>query len=202
LRHAHDGSLAGMDRALWEARHETLYIDDVLLRPNGYREFAGLSEPARSELLGRRAHEFIRQNPIQYGRLCLQRLKYFLLFDETNPKAANRLYRLATVTWLVLALIGAALSLSRWRQFWPTFAIFGVVTLFHALVITSVRFRIPLEPMTLVWVAAAVAPLMGRLTPRRRLRIYRPGEQPHDPFAPGEVPHVPRQTAPARRRAG
>ena len=41
MRQQHDGTLAGMDRALWEARHETLYIDDVLLKPTGYREFAG-----------------------------------------------------------------------------------------------------------------------------------------------------------------
>ena len=159
----HDGTLLGMDRALWEARHETLYIDDVLLKPTGYREFSGLSEPDRSRRLGRRAVAFIREDPGRYARLCLARLQYFLLFDKTNPKAANRLYRAATVTWLVLSAVGLLVSRLRWRQLWPTYAIFAVVTLFHALVITSVRFRIPLEPFSLVWAATAVAPLeIGR----------------------------------------
>jgi len=202
LRQRHDGTLAGVDRALWEARHETLYIDDVLLKPGGYSRFAGLSEPQRSRLLGRRGWEFVRINPGQYARLCLQRLRYFLLFDETNPKAANRLYRIATVTWLVLAVIGLLVSRSHWRALWPTYAIFLAVTLFHTLVITSVRFRIPIEPMTFVWAAAAVAPLIARFVPRRRIRIYRPGEHPHDPFGPPHVLQGPHYDVPGRRQAG
>jgi hypothetical protein len=181
LRLAGDGTLAGIDRALWDARHETLYIDDVLLKPSGYRAFAGLSEPERSRLLGRRAWQFIRAHPAAYRRLCLQRLRYFLLFDETNPKAANRLYRIATILWLVMAGIGVLASRDRWRALWPTYAIFLLVTLFHSLVIVSVRFRIPLEPLTFVWAAAAVAPLVVRIGSSRRIKVYRPGELAADP---------------------
>ncbi len=203
LRLAHDGSLADTDRALWEARHETLYIDDVLLKPNGYAEFAGLSEPQRSRLLGRRARAFILENPSGYLRLCLRRLRYFLLFDETNPKASNRIYRIATVTWLVLAAMGLWISADRWRALWPTYLIFACVTLFHVLVITSVRFRIPLEPISFIWIATAVAPLAARLIPRHTIRVYRPGEISRDPLADQPLlkgPHY-RET-PARRRAG
>ncbi len=197
LRREHDGTLAGMDRALWEARHETVYIDDVLLKPTGYREFAGLSEPARSRLLGRRAWRFIRDHPGQYAGLCLRRLRYFLLFDETNPKAANRVYRASTVTWLLLCFIGLLVSGGRWRQLWPTYAIFAVVTLFHTLVIVSVRFRIPLEPLSFVWAAWAVAPVLARLAPRPRIRIYRPGERRDHGSTPDHVlrgPHWPVRT--------
>ena len=202
LRLEHDGTLAGTDRALWEARHETLYIDDVLLKPAGYREFAGLSEPQRSRLLGHRAWQFVRANPGQYARLCLRRLRYFLLFDETNPKAANRLYRVTTVAWLVLAFIGLSISRGRWRALWPSYAIFAALALFHALVIVSARFRIPVEPMTFVWAAAAVAPLVVRLVPGRRVKVYRPGEHPHDPFGRGHVLKGPHYKVPVRSRAG
>ncbi len=176
LRLDHDGSLAGINRAMWQARHETVYIDDVLLRPNGYRELAGLSETERCHVLGRKAVEFIRENPGRYGLLCLNRLGYFLLFDETNPKAANRLYRLTTVVWIVLAMVGFAVTLPQWRRLWPTYAVFAVVTLFHVLVITSVRFRIPIEPLSFVWAAGALAPLMVHFVPESRLRVYRRGE--------------------------
>jgi len=202
LRRQHDGTLAGMDRALWEARHETLYIDDVLLKPDGYREFAGLSEPQRSALLGRRAWQFVREHPGRYLRLCLRRLRYFLLFDETNPKAANRIYRLATVTWLVLALIGLALSRKRWRALWPTYAIFAAVMLFHSLVIVSARFRIPVEPMTFIWATAAAAPVLNHLTPQRRIRIVHPGQRLRDPFEGQEILQGPHFDLPVRRRAG
>ena len=184
LRRTHDGTLAGMDRALWEARHETAYIDDLLLKPTGYREFAGLSEPERSRLLGRRAVEFIRAHPARYAALCARRLRYFLLFDQTNPKASNRIYQAATVTWLVLALVGLLVSCDRWRRLWPTYAVFAAVTLFHALVITSVRFRIPLEPFSFVWAAWAVVPLGRSLTRRRPIKVYRPGRRREDPAEP------------------
>ncbi len=163
LRNDHDGTLAGMHQALWEARHETLYIDDVLLAAGGYREFNGLSEPARSRLLGARAWEFVRDQPARYVGLCVQRLRYFLLFDETNPKAANLVYRAATVVWLTLTLFGSLALRFNWRRLWPTWAIFTVVTAFHALTIVSARFRIPIEPLSFVWAAGAVAPLIDNL---------------------------------------
>ena len=209
LRVGHDGSLAGMHRALWEARHETLYIDDVLLAPGGYREFAGLSEPERSRLLLARAWDFVRHEPGRYLRLCIRRLRYFLLFDETNPKTAHPAYRAATAAWLVLAFIGSLALRSQWRSLWPTWAIFGVVTLFHTLTIVSARFRIPIEPISFVWAAGAVASLVDRLCvdPWIRWREKPANDDlstlPH-PILQG--PHrraaSRRQSAVARRKAG
>jgi len=163
LRRTHDGSLSGIDRALWEARHETIYIDDLLLKPDGYRQFAGLTEPERSRLLEREAWSFIAAQPRRYAQLCLQRLRYFLLWDETNPKAANWLYRAATLAWLGLSLAGLAACWKDRGKLWPTFAICAAIGLFHTLTIVSARFRIPLEPMTFVWCGAAVAAILARV---------------------------------------
>lgn len=201
MRAAHDGTLAGLNRALWNARHETIYIDDLLLQPCGYREFQGLSEPQRSQLLMDRAKTAIANDPARYFRLCAQRLRYFLLFDETNPKAANQLYRAMTVVWLVLTLLGLLVTRSEWRVLWPTWAIFGLVTLFHTLTITSARFRMPLEPITFVWIAAGVAPLGVRLQSHvlavvasmlRRLRTM-PAKPPTAPIPQRDPPkpHIP-----------
>lgn len=180
LRRSHDGTLAGIDRALWEARHETLYIDDVLLKPSGYREFAGLSEPQRSRLLGQRAWDFIRANPGRYWELCLARLQYLLLFDATNPKAANGVYRLSTIVWLTLSIGGLIVWRRRRRglgQLWPLVAIFAVVTLFHTLTIASARFRIPLEPLSFVWCGWALSAAMSHFG-RQRQRSRGPHTSP------------------------
>ena len=201
LRNQHDGSLRSIDQALWEARHETLYIDDVLLGPTGYREFVGLTEPERSRLLGRRALAFIRGNPGRYGRLCLARLRYFLLFDETNPKAANFVYRWATVSWLVLGFIGFLVSLPRAGSLWAAYAIFAAVTLFHALVITSVRFRIPIEPVSFVWAAFAVTPFLARFWPRSPIQVYRPGERSGNEPGAADTLRGPHWRSGAGRRA-
>lgn len=158
LRQSHDGTLAGRHEALLAARSETLYIDDVVLKPSGYREFRGLSEPQRCQLLGRRAAQFIREQPGQYLRLCASRLAYFTTFDATNPKAAEPAYRAVTVAWLALVFIGFAARQTDWRRAWPMAGLLVSVALFHVLTITSARFRIPLEPLTLPWAACALAP--------------------------------------------
>jgi hypothetical protein len=155
LRLGHDGSLAGVNRSLWEARHETLYIDDVLLKPAGYGRFQGLSEPARSRVLLAEAVDFIRHNPGRYARLCLRRLGYFLWVDETNPKAKNPVYRASSLFLLIGTAGGILASLGRWRTLWPTWAAYAALALFHTLTIVSARFRIPVEPLALVWTAMA-----------------------------------------------
>lgn len=190
LRKSHDGTIESVNQALWEARHETLYIDDVLLKPHGYIEFSGLSEPARARLLGKRATAFILANPGRYARLCLKRLQYFLLFDETNPKAANRIYRGVTVIWLVLAGVGLLAARSHWRTLWPGVAIFAVVALFHTAVIVSPRFRIPVEPITFIWAAWAVTPPAGRILHALAEAIHKPRTSGKPAGIPAHQGHV------------
>ncbi len=79
--------------------------------------------------------------------LCLNRLRY-LIFDQTNPKAANRLHASRHLRPARALRRGTARhDRPVRRRLWPTYAIFAAVTLFHTLVITSVRFRIPIEPL-------------------------------------------------------
>src|SRR5262249_23491937 len=76
----------GWNAALWEARHEAGSLDDIALTPDDYRALGSVSEPERSRRLFRRALADLRAAPGRYPALCLRRLRYFLLFDETNPK--------------------------------------------------------------------------------------------------------------------
>lgn len=180
LRLAHDGTPASRHRALAEARSETLYIDDVLLKPEGYRGLEAGSEPQRCRVLGRRAAQFVRQEPARYLGLCARRLWYFLLFDPTNPKTAEPLYRAATAGWLALVAIGLASRQTDWRRAWPLAGMLATVATFHVLTITSARFRIPLEALTMPWAACALRPAwdlaVRRRQPRKRLADPAPVE--------------------------
>ena len=167
-----EGGMRGLERAMWEARHETLYIDDVVLKPTGYAEFQGLSEPQRARLLFHRAKSFVLANPADYLALCVQRLRYFLLFDETNPKTKNLVYRAATLLLFTLAIVGFLVGRRWWPALLPTLCVFASVALFHTLTITSARFRIPVEPMQMLWAAIAVSTIAGavhRAIPLERL---------------------------------
>ena len=171
----HDGSLAGMDAALWNARHETIYIDDLLPQPGQYKKLRGLSELERSRLLGREAAAFITAEPRAYLRLCGQRLKYFLLGDETNPKSQHWLFRLCNGSWLAMFVAGLVLLRKEWKPLLPVLGVFVIVMLFHTLTITSMRFRIPVEPLTLVWCAAPLTAIATAI--RRRLSKHDPSAE-------------------------
>jgi hypothetical protein len=199
LAQARSGTLAEQNRALWEARHETLYIDDVLLKPAGYREFAGLSEPARSRLLGDRAQSWIAEHPADYARLCLKRLGYFLLWDRTNPKAAHPVYQASSVVWLALAGIGLLAARKHWKRLAPSIGAFAAVALFHTLTITSVRFRIPVEPIGLVWGAVGLSPAVTNVASRIR-DAWRSARRPPPPVDRGTTLRGP-HARPARRAA-
>ena len=49
-----------------------------------------------------------RDEPGRYARLCLRRLRYFVLFDETNPKTRSTVYRAGHLALSALAQDSAA----------------------------------------------------------------------------------------------
>ena len=152
-------SLSGLNRTLWEARHEAGYIDDIALTQG--RQAPGsatFTEPERSRILFRRALAELAADPWRYPRLCLRRLRYFVLFDETNPKTWLLAYRLPHVGLTLLALGGLMLAdPATRRRLMPTIATATAIAMFHALTIVSARFHIPLEPLMAIWAAAGLS---------------------------------------------
>lgn len=154
------------NRALWEARHEAGYLDDIALTKADYEQLGALSEPERSRVLFRRAIADLRVDPARYPRLCLRRLRYFLLFDETNPKTRSLIYRTSHIGLTALAVLGLIVMPGALRRrLPPTLLTAGLITLFHALTIVSARFHIPIEPLMGVWAAG----ILARLSPRPRV---------------------------------
>ncbi len=153
-------SLADWNRSLWKARHVAGYIDDVALTKSDLLALGKLSEPDRSRLLFRRALAELRHDPWRYPKLCLRRLAYFVLIDPTNPKTKSAVYRAGQLGLSALAFLGWILAPAAVRQkAAPTLLVVGLVAVFHALTITSVRFHIPIEPQLAVWSAFTAARL-------------------------------------------
>jgi 4-amino-4-deoxy-L-arabinose transferase-like glycosyltransferase len=152
--------LRGLNQALWAARHEAGYLDDIALTQADYRALGSVSEPERSRMLFRRALADLRAEPGRYPRLCLRRLRYFVLFDETNPKTRNIVYRSTHLCLTLLAALGLVLAGRelRWRLA-PTLLTAALIALFHTLTIISARFHIPLEPLMALWAAAGLSRL-------------------------------------------
>ncbi len=160
-RAASASTLSGLNRSIWEARHEAGYLDDIALTPDDRNWLGTFSEPERSRILFRKALVDLKANPSRYVWLCLRRLRYFLLFDETNPKTRVLAYRLPHVGLTLLAAVGLVLAgpLLR-RRLVPTVLTAVAITVFHTLTIVSARFHVPIEPLLALWGAAGVSRLL------------------------------------------
>jgi len=163
----HEPGLIGWNRALWEARHEAGYIDDIALTDADRQHLARLSEPERSRWLFRKAIEDLQAEPLRYPWLCLKRLQYFVFFDETNPKTRSAIYRAGHLGLTALAVIGwCAAGAAARRRLAPTLLTAGLIATFHALTIVSARFHVPIEPLMAVWAAAALTGRHGSAVSR------------------------------------
>jgi hypothetical protein len=150
--------LKGLNEALWRARHEAGYLDDIALSKADYRRLGAMSEPDRSRVLFRRALADLRAEPGRYARLSLRRLRYFALFDETNPKTRNVVYRAGHLGLSLLALGGlVAMPGDLRRRLGPTLLVVGLIAAFHALTIVSARFHVPIEPLLALWAGGLLA---------------------------------------------
>jgi hypothetical protein len=151
-------TLSGLNRALWDARHEAGYLDDIALTKADKLWLGSFSEPERSRILFRRALSDLAADPWRYPLLCLRRLRYFVLFDETNPKSRVLVYRVSHLALTLVAMFGILLAGRAVRgRLMPTIITAAAITLFHTLTIVSARFHIPLEPLTAIWAAAGLA---------------------------------------------
>jgi hypothetical protein len=154
-----DGTgLAALNRTLWVARHEAGYIDDIALSREDVRQLGRLSEPERSRVLFQRALDELRARPGRYLTLFLRRLRFFWLFDETNPKTRSWVYRASHLGLTTLALLGLMTARPALRRsLWPTLAVALLISLFHALTIVSARFHVPIEPLMALWAGAGLS---------------------------------------------
>ena len=153
-----ESGLKGMNEALWKARHEAGYLDDIALTQNDYQQLAKVTEPERSRMLFRRALQDLRSDPWRYPKLCVRRMRYFVFFDETNPKTRSVVYRTAHLGLTFLAAMGIFLMpRDIRRKFGPAFLTATLIALFHALTIVSARFHVPIEPLMAAWASGIVS---------------------------------------------
>ena len=123
-----------------------------------YRTLGRVSEPQRSRILFQRALADLRSEPRRYMRLCLRRLRYFILFDETNPKTRSLIYRLSHLGLTVLATLGFMIAAPQVRRrLTPTVVTALLIAVFHSLTIVSARFHIPIEPLMAIWASCGLS---------------------------------------------
>ena len=107
------------------------------------------SEIARMDCFRQLAIEQLCEQPGHYAMLCVRRLWYWLWFDATNPRSYLWHYRVSYLSLLALAVPGLWLWARPVTGWLPVYLAAGGLTCVHVLIITSARFRIPLELLLL-----------------------------------------------------
>jgi 4-amino-4-deoxy-L-arabinose transferase-like glycosyltransferase len=165
------GWSTGMGReseALLTAAREQAVSVNVTLSESDLRELHALaSEVEKVRWFEQRVRLWLPEHWAHYARISARRLGMLLWFDDTNPRSLMLPYRLPYLVLFGLAIAGLVL-IARDRPHRSGFA-FWVVALgslffVHTLIITSARFRLPIEALYLLPGAFAVDRLIDRVS--------------------------------------
>jgi 4-amino-4-deoxy-L-arabinose transferase-like glycosyltransferase len=146
----------------WDRDAETPFVASI----------SGLPEVERDRRYRARAIEYVRAEPLEFVRNAGRKLVRFWNVVPNHESFRQGAYEWAIALSygpaLVLAVVAAWLYRRRWRRLLPIYALIGYFTLVHVVTISSLRYRLPLEPFLIIFAAGALAFLSRRLSPNRR----------------------------------
>jgi hypothetical protein len=152
------------DAAAFASRARSESVNVTLTPADVEALFARPTEIERMDWFRDRIRAELAEDPGRYWRLCWRRLGMWVGFDDTNPRSFLPLYRLGWFALAAMSVVGAGFAAGRaaWLAILaPALALTAV----HVLVITSARFRIPLELLLLLPAAGFVEGLLRRWFP-------------------------------------
>ena len=130
-------------------------------------ELAGQNEAAINHALLRKGIGFVLEAPGRYLWLILDKaLEYFQFWPSSQSSSISNLVRVLSFgLYMPFMLLGLLLSLSHWRNYIPLYLFATVHTGIHLISWPSIRYRLPVDAVLMLFAGLAV------LTPVRRLRI-------------------------------
>ena len=126
-------------------------------------ELAGRNEAEIDQALTRRAIDIIIADPIRYLWLSLDKsLEYFKFWPSGESSRISNLNRVFSFgLYLPFMLGGLYLSLSRWRSFLPLYLFIVIHTGIHLLTWPSIRYRLPVDAVLMVFAGLALFELVS-----------------------------------------
>lgn len=136
------------DQMALHIRGQAVSVDSCLSAQFRAELYTLPNEMARMDRFAEMAWRIPWEQPGLYLRQCARRLGYWLWFDRTNPRSFLWHYRLGYIVLLLLAAPGFWLCrpIHPWL---PVATAMLALTVVHVMIITSARFRIPMEMLLL-----------------------------------------------------
>jgi 4-amino-4-deoxy-L-arabinose transferase-like glycosyltransferase len=100
----------------------------------------------------------VLKDPLSFLSLTVTRLREFFKFWPTaeSTTLANLMRVASFGVVLPFAMAGIVLNINRWRELLPVFLFLVVHTSVYAISWTMIRYRVPLDPILIVFAAAAI----------------------------------------------
>jgi hypothetical protein len=133
-------------------------------------ELTGQNEAELDQALTRKGIEFILADPQRYLWLTLNKtLQYFVFWPSGDSSQMSNLVRVLSFgLYLPFMLLGLCLSFSRWRRFVVLYLFMVIHTGIHLLSWPSLRYRLPVDAVSMVFAGLALFELARQLTTWRR----------------------------------
>jgi 4-amino-4-deoxy-L-arabinose transferase-like glycosyltransferase len=136
-------------------------------------ELRGLDEATMESALMRRGIGFVLDDPLRYILLSIIRLKeYFKFWPSPESSLISNVSRaLSFGLYLPFMLYGLILSRPMWRRCSLLYLFVTVYTVIHLLSWASIRYRLPVDAVLIVFAGLAVTDLVRRAARRRVIQL-------------------------------
>ena len=128
----------------------------------------GMSELAEDEWKKSEAIAFIKEEPTQFLKNGLLKLKRFWSLWPNTSEYQHWRYKIVSIlsfgSVLLLSIVGAVVLKKHRKEVMLILATVGYLSALHALILGSIRYRLPLEPLLIVLASITLANLWGRYT--------------------------------------
>jgi 4-amino-4-deoxy-L-arabinose transferase-like glycosyltransferase len=131
---------------------------------------AGRNEAELDRSLTQKGLEFILADPKRYLALTLDKtLEYFKFWPSSESSRISNLNRVLSFgSYLPFMILGLGFSVSRWRSFVPLYLFIVIHTGIYLLSWPSLRYRLPVDAVLMVFSGLALIELARRLKTWRR----------------------------------
>jgi hypothetical protein len=148
---------AGID---WSSDVEPDLVAKILALPN---------ELERQRAFSKAATDYIKNNPMAFLQVAEKKFVRFWNIIPNAREFRSGLYSIITAASfgpiLALALICAVRRWRQWRLLAPLYLIVGYFTVVHVIIIASLRYRLPIEPILILLAAEPLAAFIERVRP-------------------------------------
>ncbi|MCG3204671.1 MAG: hypothetical protein KCHDKBKB_01386 [Elusimicrobia bacterium] len=120
----------------------------------------------RDKFLRGEALAYIKAHPIEYGvTVAIKFLRYWRPWPYAPyPLKARFILGIYYSVLFLLALSGVWLLRERFVEFLPVYGFFLTLSITHAFLDTSLRYRVPLEPFLIVWTSYALSKVWSSMS--------------------------------------